>query len=523
VVEPAPHPATLFDTVTRKLASSGVRYVRRTACKPDSSITPQIPASWLLDTLSKLAGIFPGSQVVFLGGSIAPRGGHSVLEPATAGVPIVVGPHMENFESIMRDFLAAQAVLQINGEGELLTAIRGLLLDPARAEELGDRAREVVRSKQGVARRVADHLWPLYYAAFLKGSRGRFARWMLARLASVWCSGGTLKRRRSERRAATRVRLPVPVISVGGITVGGSGKTPFTNYLASRLSDRGYRPAILTRGYGRRSPAQNLVFAPGAHVPAALTGDEAQIFLRTGVAPLGIGADRYTTAKVLLSEFPTTNTLLLDDGFQHFRLKRDFDVVLIDGLDPFGEEKPVPLGRLRESLEALQRAHAFVITRADDTLRYEAIARRLRDCNPKAAVFRTRFVARHWCDYGSGECFEELPASKVAAFCGLGNPQNFWNTLDSLGLEVVFRWAFEDHHRYKPVELQRIAHQAFLHGAEILVTTEKDRLNCPSNLDRAIAPLGLAWLEIDLELQEEAAFFELLDRQLRRVPTVEAP
>ncbi len=128
--------------------------------------------------------------------------------------------------------------------------------------------------------------------------------------------------------------------------------------------------------------------------------------------------------------------------------------------------------------------------------------------------FEHDLIARRWRDYRTGAGLPNLGAHRVAAFCGLGNPQNFWNTLESLGLEIAFRWAFGDHHTYKPSELQRIAHQARIHGAEILVTTEKDRINCPSHLDKAIAPLDLVWLEIDLELENESAFFTFLSQKL---------
>jgi tetraacyldisaccharide 4'-kinase len=265
------------------------------------------------------------------------------------------------------------------------------------------------------------------------------------------------------------------------------------------------------------------VLAPGAKVPPALTGDEAQILLRAAIAPIGIGANRYETAKILLTQFPATDVFLLDDGFQHARLRRDLDIVVLDGLDPFGQEEVVPLGRLREPLQVLSRAHAFVVTRAEAGPRYEAICARLREYNPAAPIFRTRLLVRQWCDYGTGECNRILPARRVAAFCGLGNPQNFWNTLESLGLEVVFRWAFDDHHQYKHVELQRIAHQARAHGAEILVTTEKDRLNCPSHLDRAIAPLDFAWLEIDLEIDDEPGFFAFLIESSGVIPSLKLP
>ncbi len=512
----APRQPARFDVVAAKLESSAIHFVRRTAIKAHSSLKLKLPGVLLLDTMGELAGTLPLAHVVFVGGSIAPRGGHNILEPAAAGVPIVVGPHMENFEAIARDFLDSHAIVRIQREDELLAAIRKLLTDRTHAEQLGKRARQVLERHSGVSRRIAGDLWRLYYAAFLKPVRGFVADSILSALALVWRTGAILNRRRFEQEAASLPRLPVPIVSVGGITVGGSGKTPLTNYLAARLSAHGYSPGILTRGYGRRSPAQYLVLAPGAQVPSASTGDEAQIFLRIGIAPVGIGADRYETAKILLTQFSTTDLLLLDDGFQHARLRRDINIVVLDGLDPFGQEEIVPVGRLREPLQTLSRAHAFVVTRAEAGPRYEAICSRLYEYNPTAPVFRTRLIARHWCDYGTGECIQVLPARRVAAFCGLGNPQNFWNTLESLGLEIVFRWTFEDHHHYKPIELQRIAHQARVHGAEILVTTEKDRLNCPSHLDRAIAPLDLAWLEIEFEIEDESDFLAFLDRELRR-------
>jgi tetraacyldisaccharide 4'-kinase len=259
-----------------------------------------------------------------------------------------------------------------------------------------------------------------------------------------------------------------------------------------------------------------LIFAPGAEVSPFFTGDEAQIFLRTAKVPVGIGARRYETSRIMMRQFPETDVLLLDDGFQHALMARDLDIVLIDGLDPFGQEELVPLGRLREPLSTLERADLFVITRAGNDQRYEAIKSRLQNYNSKAPVFRTRLNARHWCDYYTGQSLTLAKGRRVGAFCGIGNPQNFWNTLESLGLEVVFRWAFGDHHSYKPTELFRVSHQARMHGAELLVTTEKDRINCPRHLEKAISPLSLAWLEIDVEVEDEASFLKYLGDRLRK-------
>jgi len=512
----APRQPGRFAEVARKLENSGLHWLRRTALKDDAAPGLQLPGVLLLDTIGELAGLYGHADTVFVGGSLAPRGGHNIIEPAAAGVPILVGPHMQNFETIARDFLERQAIVQIQSEKELLPVTRDLLKNPRRAADLGKRALQFVRSQQGISRSIAERLWPLYHSASLKPVRGLLGSVLLGSLALLWKVGGVVKRSESQRYAASLLPLPVPVVSIGGITVGGSGKTPFANHLAERLRLRGYSPAILTRGYRRIFPAENLILAPGAKVSPVLTGDEAQIFLRTGAAPIGIGADRYETAQILLRQFPATDVFLLDDGFQHARIVRDFDVVIIDGLDPFGQEKLVPLGRLREPLTALRRADAFVVTRAENDLRFAAIRGRLRELNPAAPVFRTRLLARCWRDYASGNHIPNLEGQRVAAFCGLGNPRNFWDTLESLGLNVVFNWAFDDHHAYKPNELSCLAQQARLLGAQMLVTTEKDRINCPNNLEGAIAPLKLAWLEIELELEDEPAFFEVLERVLRK-------
>lgn len=511
----APRQPDRFDDVAQKLRSRKLNFLRRTEMKANPSAQfLRLPGVLLLDVMGELAGLYRLANVAFVGGSIAPRGGHNILEPAAAAAPVVVGPHMENFEPIAREFVAAEAIVQIRSAGELTAAIRELLSDPQKGRNLGERALSLVENKRGGAAELAGRLWLLYYGASIRNTRQWLARLLLAPLAGLWREGGTLKRKHSQHFTLLAPPLAAPVISVGGISVGGSGKTPFAVYLVNRLRARGYSPAILTRGYRRRSPAEALVLAAGTKIPTAVTGDEAQIFLRAGDAPVGIGANRYGTAQTVLRQFPSTDVLVLDDGFQHARLMRDFDVVMIDGLDPFGGEEVVPLGRLREPLDALARADVFVISRAENDFRYEAIRRRLRDFNSSAPSFRTRLLARSWHDYRTGAVLPSLAGRRAAAFCGLGNPESFWRTLESLGVELVFRWTFADHHAYNPTELQRVAHQARMHGAEILVTTEKDRINCPKHLEQSIAPLRLAWLKIEFELDDEAAFFALLENVL---------
>ena len=510
----APRQPDRFHAVEQKLAARAIPYLRRSRLTKHPERSLALPGVLLLDTIGELAGLYHLASVVFVGGSIAPRGGHNILEPAAAGAPIVTGTHMQNFESIARDFAAAHACIQVADAAALLTAIRHLLHEPQAASEMGARARGLVHSSRGVATAVTKRVEPLYYSASLRHPRGPIVRSLLAPLAYLWKRGGQARRSHSEQHAASLRPIPVPVISIGGITVGGAGKTPFANFLAAALRRRGLSPAILTRGYRRRYPAEHLIFAPGAKVSPFYTGDEAQILLRAANAPIGIGAKRYESAQILLRQFPETDIILLDDGFQHALMPRNLDIVLIDGLDPFGQEELVPLGRLREPLTALDRADLFVVTRAANDQRFAAIRSRLLQYNAHAPVFRTRLNVRGWRDYHNGEMLPPLTSRKVGAFCGLGNPQNFWDTLESLDLNVAFRWAFPDHHSYKPAELFRITRQSQMHGADILVTTEKDRINCPSHLEKAIQPLNLAWLEIEFELEDEPKFLDYLTQRL---------
>lgn len=501
----APRQPDRFDAVARKLEKAGVSFVRRTELQ-QNAVTLKLPGICLLDTIGELSRLYPLANVVFVGGSLAPRGGHNILEPAAAGRAIVVGPHMQNFAEIAKDFASANAFVQIQTPADLISAVRELLHDPQRAAALGARAHGLWRNKRGVAMRVATHARSLYFPWPAQKLASAPQGLALNALAFLWTRGGAAKRARGEAIAQSRPVLSTPVVSIGGITAGGSGKTPFCDYLATEFKARGYSPAILTRGYRRRSPARTIVLAPGTVVSAALTGDEAQIFLRSRNAVVGIGSDRFESATAVLEFAPSTNLFLLDDGFQHAKMSRNFDVVLIDALDPFGGHAVVPKGRLREPLRELKRADAFVITRAENSAAFQAIRERLHRYNSRAPVFAAKLYPLGW-RMISGEETVLNSGRRVAAFCGLGNPQNFWNTLREQELKIAFRWAFGDHHQYKPTEVQRLADQARGQGVDLLVTTEKDFNNLPGNIEPVLKGVDVAWLRIRLALTDPDAFF----------------
>ncbi len=505
----APRKPERFDEAERKLSAAGLSFERRSRGGAGQGIG--LPCVLLLDTIGELAGLFPFADVVFLGGTLARRGGHNILEAAACGKPVIVGPHMENFAGMAAEFRAGAGLFEITTPGELGGAAARLLADRNLREELGSRAAALAVSQGGATQRGVDAIVEAHSFALPVWRRAGVTRPLLWELSKLWIWGGRVKRRRT-----LGFHLDAPVISIGGIGMGGAGKTPFTDLLAGRLQVRGHTPAILTRGYRRRSVDEVIVVPAGTAVPAIVTGDEPQIFIRSGKAHVGIGDDRWAAGRVV-EERLAPDLFLLDDGFQHSRLDRNLDIVLIDALDPFGGEAVFPLGGLREPLGALSRADAFVITRAEHGRSYRGIEERLRRFQPGAPVFHASVLPRYWVNHANGERSESAPGPAVA-FCGLGNPASFWQTLRSLGVYPRFRWAFGDHHRYRTAELRRLRRHAEDSGAQALLTTEKDAMNLPGNALDLVKPCEIWWLRIESELWEEAAFMKWIEATLGRGP-----
>jgi tetraacyldisaccharide 4'-kinase len=340
------------------------------------------------------------------------------------------------------------------------------------------------------------------------------ARVVLTPLSWIWRAGHRIDVAAS---LAAQQSLETPVISIGGLTMGGVGKSPMVAHLAERLREAGRNPAILTRGYKRKSAEPIVLIPRGEMASLDLTGDEAQMFLRAGDAHVGIGRDRYDVGLQMEQRF-APGVFLLDDGFQHLRLRRQHDIVLIDGLNPFGGGV-FPLGRSREPAHGLSRATALVVTRAEPGQHNTGLERQLRRYSA-APIFRCRVAPREWVDVNSTLRIPVAEAGfqKVAAFCGLGNPRSFWSTLEELKLDLVFHWAFGDHHSYRPGELQRLLAQAQDCGAEALVTTEKDALNLCDGAPAIVSPLKLYWLKIGIEIEREEELLQQILQPVEQLP-----
>lgn len=480
----APRKPERFDAAAERLQAAGIPFLRRSQLSDDASMA--LPGVLLVDTIGELAGLFQLATVVFMGGTFPHRGGHNPLEPAAFGVPIVAGPHMENFAEIAADFDAQDAWVRVEDSRELGGVLLGLLDDRARQRAIGGRARALAEVRRGATARAVAVLRESYEDALPSSLAPLWKRLTLGPLTWVWRAGVWVDRGLKSRGR----KRPCCVVSVGNLSVGGTGKTPFVIWLCAWLKDQGRTPGVLLRGYRRRSGPAVLTIPSGQTVPVEEAGEEALIHLKAGYGPVGVGSDRERVLIEMQARYGI-DCAVADDGFQHWRLRRDCDIVLIDALDPLCGGI-LPLGRLREGFSALCRAHAVVITRTVAGRSYTGLLREIRRWKPDIPVFFSRIIAG----------LESLP-SGAGAFCGLGNPESFRTTLSqirvaggaarepagSAGLfQPAFFQVFDDHHRYAEAEID-----ALFQRASMLVTTEKDWFNLPERFrsDRRIIALPI--------------------------------
>lgn len=311
----------------------------------------------------------------------------------------------------------------------------------------------------------------------------------LAPLAWAYEVAVRVRNRRYDRPGAAR-RARLPVLSVGNLVVGGTGKTPTVAWLAARLVARGARPAIVSRGYGGRAGAGPLCVSAGAGPccePSAC-GDEPFLLARAvPEAIVIVGGDRWACAE--LAHGLGADVVVLDDGFQHRRLARDLDIVLLDAHHPLGNGRLLPRGRLREPVAALGRADVVLLTRADAPLDPVEIGRAVAACRPGVPLLRSTHRRVGFVDPGG----LGAPAPRrAAAFCGIARPESFRADLEAEGVEIVHWRAFTDHHVYSTGELSALVDAARARDAR-LVTTEKDlaRLSGRTFPGAGASPLAL--------------------------------
>jgi tetraacyldisaccharide 4'-kinase len=293
----------------------------------------------------------------------------------------------------------------------------------------------------------------------------------------------------------------VPVVSVGNLTLGGTGKTPFVEYVARWYRSRGLRPVILSRGYGAEPGGRN---------------DEGRVLEQNlPDVPNLEDRDRVALARIAVEELEA-DLLILDDGFQHRRLRRDLDIVLLDATEPFGLGRIFPRGLLREPLSSLRRADVVVLSRADlcDDEGRQAIRRRVEGNHPGIPWVEAAHRPKSW-QNADGEVLplDALAGQSIAAFCGVGNPDAFRRTLEQVGCRVVDFRALADHFRYDRDSVRQLRDWIAGQKADVSVTTQKDlvKLNVPSLANK---PLWALKIELDVIRGGDALAWHL-DRAIR--------
>jgi tetraacyldisaccharide 4'-kinase len=301
------------------------------------------------------------------------------------------------------------------------------------------------------------------------------------------------------------------VISVGNLTVGGTGKTEMVVALARQLHTSGFRPCVLTRGYKRRSRIPSLaVSAPDKILLDPETaGDEPWLIAaRLPGVPVWVDADRWRGACSAQKAFGC-NVFVLDDGFQQrFRMQRDLDILLVDATDPWGGDVLLPAGRLREPLAALAESQVIVITRAARA-GLQSILTRLKSLAPKSAIFCGQHEPLAMLEHGQPLSFglDTLHGREVRMLAGIAKPQAFRTTLEEQGAKVIDARIFPDHHWYSKLEIERLARWA--KGPAPVITTQKDyvRLQSLWPAESRLWILEIAMHIVDQQLAEAPDFF----------------
>jgi tetraacyldisaccharide 4'-kinase len=321
-------------------------------------------------------------------------------------------------------------------------------------------------------------------------------------------------RRRWYTAPGRQHRLRRPVISIGNLSMGGRGKTPLVAHIARMLVEAGERPAILARGYGRRRTEDGVVVvSDGTHLLADVdrSGDEPLMLARDVPGARVLVCDQRALAGALAERLFGATVHLLDDGFQHLALARDIDLVIVNGAD--AEDRPVPFGRLRESMEALSCAHAVIVDQENPDGGAGAPA-----CPPRPDLTVGDFARRF-----SLHRQVRLPIPvdpdrswtaadrRVIAVAGIANPARFAHALAAAGWTVVDRLSFADHHQYTPSDLGRIAAAARRMGAAV-VTTAKDAIRL---LPMRPLPVAIAYVPLDVTVEPAGAFRGWLFERLR--------
>ncbi len=452
----------------------------------------------LLDTLGELKSFYQVSDLVFVGGSLVPRGGHNLVEPAAFRRPILTGPHLHNFANMAELLAQAGGIAVVKSPEELERQVKNLVENPRRRQELGDRAFTVIAQNKGATAKTAQLLLRLRSGQVSKsrGGDSPMITGLLSAGESVYRTGLKVVNKAYKSHWLKTHTLPAQLVSVGNLTWGGTGKTPMVLHLAKVFSGMGRRVAVLTRGYG---------------------GDEEKLLSgRLAPIPVLVNPDRIASGQKAVREFGA-DLVLLDDGYQQWRLKKDVEILMVNAEAPFGNGHLIPRGTLREPSAAAGRADIIVIKAETGSLDLARQAEeQIRLHNKTAPVFVAVYKPVSLSAWPLGEKvpLKVIKKSTICSLAGIAKPEQFETELKRLGAEIALRCRVGDHHPYSAGELIRIFSRCRRHGINRLVTTAKDAVRFPALLTKTLGAdlkgMEILVLEVDLEFEPDES--QLLHR-----------
>ena len=310
------------------------------------------------------------------------------------------------------------------------------------------------------------------------------------------------------------VKLPCPVISVGNITAGGTGKTPCVIMLAQMLQSHGFKPAILSRGYGGKSTKSVNIVSDGKNIllDSKTAGDEPFLMAQSVRSiPIIVGPQRLKTGKTAINRFGA-NVLICDDAMQHRQIFRDINLVLLDSQDPLGNGHVLPRGKLREPIAGLKRASAFLLTRTDETPKTDSINGRLtqtRNIPIFTSIHKLKDVIKG--DYSDKWPIAGLKGKKVCTFCGIAKPDSFKKSLLAAECHILSLDTFPDHHNYSRAELEIIKNKFYNYEADLIITTQKDGMRL-QNFAEFLSIIYMMRIEMEITPSRESFDNFILDR-----------
>lgn len=565
----APRKTARADEIAKLAAHAGYETGFRSKMLKSSAERGSYPVL-VIDTIGELGRIYAVGDVVFVGGSFSNTGGHNVLEPAAHAKPILVGPSMQNFKDSYALLSKVKACKMVNSTSELTAEMLDIMKNAERRRQMGEASLQVIKENRGADVRSIHYLkelleltavpskehavYPIntrnltdegggrlrhgdaliqYIYQIAYGPETPFMGWMLLALlrgmSYLYEFGVCCKLYLYESGLKKKEKLDCCVISIGNITVGGTGKTPTAQKMAAIIKFLGYRVVILNRGYRSHWGKELGVVSDGNKIfmTAYEAGDEAYLMAKTlpGI-PVIIGKNRAVTGRYAVEKL-NAEVIIMDDGFQHWQLERDLDVVLVDTLNMFGNGCVLPRGTLREPLHNLARGDLFLLTKTDQSSKMSRMQLRhtITKYNAKAPVVESIHHPKNFveiADWYKGiseniKDLDELKGKNVMVFSAIGNPSSFEQTLSSIGLNILESVRYPDHHDYGMLEMQYINERASSLQAVAMIATAKDAVKIPTEFIYSAREIPLYILNMDICITEGMEQFrEEINRAIKK-------